>query len=312
MFLSIIIPIYNRESYLPRLFSSIQSQDVRQIEVLLVDNASTDGSYQLCKDFAEQHSTLFPIQALVESKPGASCCRNTGLKSAHGRYVYFFDSDDEFSEGFFADMVSYIDKRPEVDLLCFRTRMLFPDKTEKVRDSLFSASVADHIASSMLSTQSFVARKTYLDQVGRWNEDLPVWNDWEMGVRLLLPAPKVEWLSAAYHKIYQHPDSLSGKPLPFVAKYRLKAMESVFSTLQTSSLSHYLKTRSLFALSLKALLQAAYLRKHDEKDGAKNISAFSKSLIPFLPIKYKAALSLVAVLSRWKIKGLWRVYTIIR
>ncbi|MGN0761667.1 MAG: glycosyltransferase family 2 protein [Christensenellales bacterium] len=88
---SIIIPVYNVEKYLPRCLDSVLGQTYREIEVILVNDGSTDGSLELCNRYASQDDRV-----IVIDKPngGPSGARNKGLDVATGEYICFVDSDD--------------------------------------------------------------------------------------------------------------------------------------------------------------------------------------------------------------------------
>lgn len=89
---SIIIPVYNTEPYLPACLDSILSQSFTDFEVLLVDDGSTDGSGAVCEAYAAKDSR---IRVFHKENGGVSSARNLGLDHAVGEWVYFADSDDE-------------------------------------------------------------------------------------------------------------------------------------------------------------------------------------------------------------------------
>ena len=89
--ITVIIPVYNIMEYLPRCVRSVTAQTYRELEIILVDDGSTDGTGELCDRLAEEDSR---IQALHKENGGSSSARNLGLGHASGEYVGFVDSDD--------------------------------------------------------------------------------------------------------------------------------------------------------------------------------------------------------------------------
>ncbi len=89
--LSIIIPVYNVERYLPVCLESIVQQHLSGFEVIMVDDGSTDDSARICDEFAEQHSQF---RVIHESNSGVAAARNRGIEEAKGEYILFLDSDD--------------------------------------------------------------------------------------------------------------------------------------------------------------------------------------------------------------------------
>lgn len=91
--ISVIIPVYNVADYLPRCLDSILSQDCGDVEVILVDDGSTDGqSGRICDDYAARRPEV--VRTIHQANQGLGGARNTGLEAAKGEYVFFVDSDD--------------------------------------------------------------------------------------------------------------------------------------------------------------------------------------------------------------------------
>ena len=90
MFLSIIIPVHNVENYIRDCINSVLDQDCKDYEIILIENASTDNSLNICKEYANiPNISIFSIQ-----NPGVSHARNLGIQKAVGQYIWFVDSDD--------------------------------------------------------------------------------------------------------------------------------------------------------------------------------------------------------------------------
>lgn len=89
--ISVIIPIYNTETYLEECIDSVIGQTFAQLEIILVDDGSTDGSLAIMKRFAEKDDR---VKVLTQENLGGAAARNTGLKVATGDYIAFVDSDD--------------------------------------------------------------------------------------------------------------------------------------------------------------------------------------------------------------------------
>ncbi len=88
---SVIVPIYNAQAYLETCMKSLLAQTYNRLQVILVDDGSTDGSPEMCDRFAAQDTR---VTVLHKENGGASSARNAGMRIAEGDYVYFLDSDD--------------------------------------------------------------------------------------------------------------------------------------------------------------------------------------------------------------------------
>ncbi|MDR2160688.1 MAG: glycosyltransferase, partial [Desulfovibrio sp.] len=89
---SVIIPVYNTEPYLRRCLDSVCGQTLREIEIICVNDGSTDGSLEILREYAQKDSRVKVIE--LEENKGAGAARNAGIDAARGEYIGFVDSDD--------------------------------------------------------------------------------------------------------------------------------------------------------------------------------------------------------------------------
>lgn len=100
---SVIIPIYNSENTIDRCIKSILIQHFRDIEIILIDDGSTDRSLEICKKYASSDQRITVIN---KENGGVSSARNVGLENAHGVWITFIDSDDYIEQNFFPDQIT--------------------------------------------------------------------------------------------------------------------------------------------------------------------------------------------------------------
>ncbi len=93
--ISIIIPVYNTEKYLHECLNSVVSQTIKDIEIICIDDGSTDNSYQILQEYAEKDSRFVILQ---QENKGAGAARNKGIEIAKGEFVAFLDSDDYYAD----------------------------------------------------------------------------------------------------------------------------------------------------------------------------------------------------------------------
>ncbi len=91
---SVVIPVYNVEPYIDKCLNSVFGQNQQEIEIIIVDDGSTDGSMDLVREYMKEKHNIKIIQ---QENRGLGAARNTGLKNAIGKYIYFLDSDDLIS-----------------------------------------------------------------------------------------------------------------------------------------------------------------------------------------------------------------------
>jgi glycosyltransferase involved in cell wall biosynthesis len=99
--ISVIIPVYNTEKYLPQCLDSVLKQSLQDIEVICVDDGSTDASLTILREYAKKDNR---ISVFTQKNLHAGVARNLGMKHAHGKYLYFMDSDDWLEDNAFLKM----------------------------------------------------------------------------------------------------------------------------------------------------------------------------------------------------------------
>lgn len=205
---SVVIPVYNREATLERTLRSLDAQSVAPARVVLVDNGSTDRSPEIMARWAEGKRN---VSVVCEPKRGACAARNRGLAEVDSEFVCFFDSDDVMLPCHLEDFGRAILRHPEGDLFgrSIVTRML--DGSERIHYFTARAPMFNHLFRSSLSTARFMVRSGLVRQVGGWDESLTGWDDYELGVRLLLATDRVFAVPGAPSVIaYQQEESLTG------------------------------------------------------------------------------------------------------
>lgn len=132
---SVIVPVYNTERYLRKCIDSIVNQTYRDLEIILVDDGSTDNSGEICDEYSAKDSR---VKVFHIENSGPSKARNTGIKSMTGNYVMFVDSDDWIDDDTVEKVMSAF-KKYGGDLLIFEMRNIIGNS--KVDCKLFEENV---------------------------------------------------------------------------------------------------------------------------------------------------------------------------
>lgn len=176
---SIIVPIYNVEGYLVRCIDSIVSQSYSNLEIILVNDGSTDSSLEICLQYAEKDSR---IKILNKENGGLSSARNAGLDVCQGEYIMFVDSDDWISnfavENLLKDIMLYQSKLVQGNMIKAQDTVGFnlnPKESERIlRDEAISRMLQGEwiSACAKLFHRSLFANLRF--PVGRTNEDYAI------------------------------------------------------------------------------------------------------------------------------------------
>lgn len=209
--ISVIVPVFNRSNLIVRCLDSIINQTFPPFEIIIVDNASTDETYAVVERWMQANSNKgIPLLLLTEEKRGACHARQKGLENASGDYISFFDSDDMMRSGLIERVSQEIESRPEIDIISFQNIIYGLDGKEKIPAIIKSDLIESHLIHSQLRTLGYIVKKEFLIKAGGWRKKLPVWDDYELGLRLLLKNPDFIFIDEILADIYPQEESISG------------------------------------------------------------------------------------------------------
>ncbi len=158
MKLSIVIPVYNSESYISLCLDSILNQNVSQedYEIIAINDESSDGSLVVLESYKEKHAN---ITIFSQKNGGASAARNKGIELASGDYIYFVDSDDYIADNTLDFLMSLL--KDNIDLLGFKRV-----HTKKLCLKSSSTNLNEIEQSDIIDGISFIEKKGFRDEVG--------------------------------------------------------------------------------------------------------------------------------------------------
>lgn len=201
---SLIIPVYNREKLVLRTLQSIDGQRTMPAEIILVDNNSSDGSLKVISEWAKGNKCRgTSIKVLREPRPGAAMARQTGFLAATMPYVMFFDSDDSMHPEHIENLNKSIEITPRADIICWPLAKHCYGGGIKTTYRSEKDIIGSQIIHSLLSTQAYAVKTDFFRKSGGWATELGGWDDWELGLRLLLNKPKVHFLSSITVDVYE-------------------------------------------------------------------------------------------------------------
>ncbi len=116
--ISVIIPVYNTGKYIKKCLDSIFNQTMKNIEIIIINDGSTDDSEKIIHDWIDQHKTNMEIRYFKKENSGLSDARNYGVNKATGDYISFVDSDDYIEKDLYKNMEKYMNMN--IDLIKFK------------------------------------------------------------------------------------------------------------------------------------------------------------------------------------------------
>jgi len=190
---SVIIPTFQRERYIAEAIQSALSQSYRNLEILIIDDGSTDSTHAVITDF-QKHDQR--IQYHYQANSGPANARNSGIRMSKGSLIAFLDSDEKWMDNKLQKEIDIFRTHPEVGFVFSNgffiddkglrdealTRQRKARKTYRVEDFLFGGV-------TFLSTSGITIRKECLKKAGIFDETLPLYEDVDLWFRILLFYP---------------------------------------------------------------------------------------------------------------------------
>ena len=129
LILSIIIPVYNKSPYIRKCLDSIIKSNILNIEVIVINDGSTDDSHKILKEYTKRFSQIVYIKS--ETNKGVSTARNIGLDKANGEYIIFIDIDDYVSSQYLSNIILHL--QSSCDVYIWGITKLYPNnQTETI------------------------------------------------------------------------------------------------------------------------------------------------------------------------------------
>ena len=182
---SVIIPTYNRSQVLVEAMDSVWKQTYRPIELIVVDDGSTDNTKTTVKSWTNQHQQYnFKILDFYQENKGAPAARNLGLANCSGEFIQFLDSDDMLLPTKFSDQVEVLEANPEETLSYCMCKCV--DEKRGVEELIGlrpTKSRYYEIIANACNSITPLWRRSAVIESGPWDEELPCWQDWDFGVR---------------------------------------------------------------------------------------------------------------------------------
>ncbi|NMA75367.1 MAG: glycosyltransferase [Bacteroidales bacterium] len=269
---SVIIPCFNSEKWIIETLDSVRNQSYSNIEIIIVDDGSTDNTRYLVNEYGKD------IIYLYQENKGPSAARNLGIKNAQGKYVAFLDSDDLWESHKLLEQISFLEKNSDVALVFSNVKVIdeggnylythynqVPTEKRELITAFFMGKIG-------MNTPTIVVRKEAVDSVGGFDESLPMREDhfflMSMADRYSIKHFKEPLVRRRINegsmsdsvemgkafKLFEPFVNKSVKQFPYLGKYKRHAMAKINMAAGTGYWKH-----GDFNNSVKSMLKAIWL-----------------------------------------------------
>lgn len=250
--ISVIVPIYNAEKYLPMCLECIENQTYRNLEIILVDDGSTDGSSGLCDEFAAKDAR---VSVIHQANKGLWAARNAGQDAANGAFLFFPDADDYFHYDILRQMHGAITSKDGFDVaIVDRTRTesriescdapIECNWTEQSSEVLFKA-IFEHLRYPYKTIWNKLFRAQSIKTIH--SRPFPVAQDMDFNIQVFIHCKRFICSDSSLYYYYSHDAQISNKQKD---KYRTILPEIYFK--------NYLELKSKKDIFGRVLLEKLY------------------------------------------------------
>ena len=181
---SVVVITRNRKSLLERALSSVLSQTLKELEIIVVDDGSTDGTREWMEDFSARHAVKYIYNT---DGLGGNHVRNIGIRAASGKYSALLDDDDEWLPGKTEKQFRLLESDPETGVASCGRLARYDDGRDEAEDPslLPEGDLRETIFTDLHFTSSrLMIRRSLLEEAGLFDENLRAWQDYELMIRL--------------------------------------------------------------------------------------------------------------------------------
>lgn len=220
--ISIIIPAYNSEPFIGECLSSIQDQTYHNWECIIVDDQSTDSTFEIASKYADSDNRFKVFKRPTSKSKGANSCRNFGFEKSKGAYIKWFDSDDLMLKNHLEVVIGELSKN-DLDFVVTESEMFGDDIHTTEKPYNYDSSIeldAENVALNRIGwiTNDFTIKKPSFGKL-RFNESLEDGHEYNLNVRLLNAGLKGKIINKVLSQYRQHEGTISYNRRANVIKY---------------------------------------------------------------------------------------------
>lgn len=208
--ISVVVPVYNVDKYLEKSLDSIIKACKDDMEILLINDGSTDSSGEICEKYVKKYPHL--IKYINQTNHGLGNVRNVGLEYAKGKYIASIDSDDTIDPNFFTDAIYYCNN--DIDIVIYDWLSIIPDKENFPTPAMDEMLKFDNkfkkilYATIMPSACNKIVKKSLYDELNiKYAEGLK-FEDLSTNPLIMLKAQKIKYINKSYYEYLITPNSI--------------------------------------------------------------------------------------------------------
>lgn len=274
--ISVIIPTYNRASFLEEAISSVLAQDyfsgekpAHDWELLIIDDGSDDETREVVGGFGNR------VDYFRQEHKGVSAARNAGLGLARGTFIAYLDSDDLWKEQKLRLQMEFLAAHPEAQVCCTEEIWMRHGRRHNPmkKHRKYSGWIFDKVLPlCLLSLSSALFRRAVFEEIGNFDEDLPACEDYDLGIRLAQKTPIYFLKEPLIIKRGGHPDQLS-RQFWGMDRFRVRALEKALGLGLSSEQERLVRAE---IVKKSRILLAGFMKRGNQEEIRKYLAIMEK------------------------------------
>ena len=212
---SVLMPLYNKELFVAEAIESVLNQTYSNIEIIIVDDGSTDNSFAIAKSYESKNVFLYR-----QENKGASAARNTAFNHAKGDFIQYLDTDDLLHRDKIIEQIKNIGEENDVLATAqwgyfkdsVNENFIFSENSSLKRDFVDSSEFLLHITQQGLPIHAWLIPRLLIEKAGKWHEKMSVFDDYAFFFQLIPFAKSIKYCKSSIC-YYRQPTSYNNLSL---------------------------------------------------------------------------------------------------
>jgi glycosyltransferase involved in cell wall biosynthesis len=225
---SVVVPTYNRANHITKSLNSAWEQTYRPIEVLVVDDGSTDDTREVVEEWKKNHKDdTFKTKYIYQENAGAPTARNTGIKNANGRYLQFLDSDDVLMPEKLALQIELMQKEKTSICIC---NYIHVNRKGCVLESVDNNRTMNQIIESTIGLSTIISvidRSFFNEDILKWNPNLKKFQDRDFHHKIFFVVEEFSFVNKSLFKWIRHEEERIFDSIPHTKKIHWESLKSL-------------------------------------------------------------------------------------
>lgn len=262
---SIIMPVYNAENYIKRALDSVIGQSYKKIEIVIIDDGSTDKSAEIIKSYKDMR-----IRYIYQDNSQIGAARNHGLRECNGDYITFLDADDQYFGEKIEKQINFFIEHPSYQVVYSKALYFYTNRPDTLymrqREYPSGHIFAKQLKGHFININTLMFHRSVFEEVKYFNENKFYPEDWEYCLRISLAGFEIGFIDKFLVKIETRENSNTTMEIQFILKQNALSMitSSINESYSLNTITPFMRNDILESMEFKVLIAFLVSGKKEE------------------------------------------------